>query len=394
MVLGVTGSIAAFKAVSIASQLTQVGAVVDVIMTAAAMELVRPLSFQAMTHRPVHSEMFSLLAETEIGHVTLGQRADLVLIAPATANTLARLAHGISDDLLGTTVLATRAPIAVAPAMDANMYESPAVQANVGILRERGYTIIGPAQGRMASGLVGLGRMVEPDEIVERLRILRARNGDLAGLRVVVTAGGTREAIDPVRYVSNHSSGKMGYALAVAARDRGAQVTLITTPTALPIPVGVEARRVVSAADVLGAVEAAIEEADVLVMAAAVADFRPSSVADQKIKKTGAALSIELEPTIDVLAKTMQRGNPDLVRVGFAAESQDLIANAGDKLARKQLHMIVANNIAEEGSGFGTDTNRVTILHRDGGRRDLPLMSKREVAEEILTEAKRFLPRR
>src|SRR5919206_2214736 len=285
IVLGVCGSIAAYKAVAVASALTQAGALVDVVMTPEATELIRPLSFQAITHRPVGVEMFSMRAETEIGHVSLGHHADVMCIAPATANTLAKLALGLADDLVTTTALATRAPLVIAPAMDADMYDHPAVQANVRLLRDRGATIVEPGHGRMASGLVGQGRLAEPPVIVDTLRIVLARTGDLAGWRVVVTAGGTREAIDPVRYISNHSSGKMGYAIAEAARDRGASVILVTAPTALAAPVGVDARRVVSAADMHDAVMHAVVDADLLVMAAAVADYRPERAAEQKIKK-------------------------------------------------------------------------------------------------------------
>jgi len=390
IVLGVSGSIAAYKAVAVASALTQAGATVDVIMTPEATELVRPLSFQAITHRPVHTDMFSLLAETEIGHVTLGHHADAVLIAPATANTLAKLALGLADDMLATTVLASTAPLVIAPAMDADMYDNPAVQQNVRILRERGATIIEPGHGRMASGLVGQGRLAEPSEIVDTLRVVLGRTGDLVGWRIVVTAGGTREAIDPVRFISNHSSGKMGYAIAEAARDRGASVVLITAPSALTPPHGVETRHITSAAELHDAVVAAIADADLLVMAAAVADYRPARVADQKIKKQDAALVLELEPTVDILAATADLASARLVRVGFAAESEDLVAHARSKLDRKRLDMIVGNDITAEGSGFGSDNNAVVMLDRFGGRRDLPAIPKREVAHELLHEVLRI----
>jgi phosphopantothenoylcysteine decarboxylase/phosphopantothenate--cysteine ligase len=387
VVLGVTGSIAAFKAVAVASTLTQVGALVDVVMTPAATELIRPLSFQAITQRPVSAEMFGMLNQTEISHVSLGHRADVVCIAPATAHTLAKLAHGLADDLVTTTCLATRAPLVIAPAMDADMYDHPAVAANVTTLRERGATFVEPGYGRMASGLVGQGRLAEPPEIVDTLRIVLARGGDLTGWRVVVTAGGTQEAIDPVRYISNRSSGKMGYAVAEAARDRGASVVLITTPTALTPPFGVEVRPVVSAAELHDAVLAALPESDLLVMAAAVADYRPASVAAQKIKKRDDDLMLQLAKTTDILAATASLANERLVRIGFAAESQDLVSNAADKLERKRLDLIVANDISRTDSGFGTDTNAVVILGRSGGRRELPLLPKREVADRILDEA-------
>ena len=387
IVLGVTGSIAAFKAVSVASALTQAGALVDVVMTPEATELIRPLTFQALTQRPVSVDMFGMLGQTEISHVSLGHHADVVCIAPATAHTLAKLALGLADDLVTTTCLATRAPLVIAPAMDADMYDHPAVAANVKILRERGATIVEPGYGRMASGLVGQGRLAEPPEIVDTLRVVLAKSGDLAGWRVVVTAGGTQEAIDPVRYISNHSSGKMGYAVAEAARDRGASVVLISTPTALTPPFGVELRRVVSAADLHDAVMGALSDADLLVMAAAVADYRPSTVAEQKIKKRDDDLTLELAKTTDILAATASLSSERLVRIGFAAESQDLVANAADKLERKRLDLIVANDISRTDSGFGTDDNAVVLLDRTGDPRELPLLPKREVADLILDEA-------
>lgn len=390
IVLGVTGSIAAFKAVAVASALTQAGAQVDVVMTPAATELIQPLSFQAITQRPVSVNMFGMLGQTEISHVSLGHHADVVCIAPATAHTLARLALGLADDLVTTTCLATRAPLVIAPAMDADMYDHPAVQANVKLLRERGATIVEPGHGRMASGLVGQGRLAEPPVIVDTLRIVLARKGDLAGWRVIVTAGGTQEAIDPVRFVSNHSSGKMGYAIARAARDRGASVVLIATPTpraSLTAPLGVEVQPVKSAADMHEAVMAALPDADLLVMAAAVADYRPATVADQKIKKRDDDLSLQLAKTNDILAATAACSSERLVRIGFAAESQDLIQNAAEKLERKHLDLIVANDISRTDSGFGTDDNAVVLLDRLGGQRELPLLPKREVADRILDEA-------
>jgi len=390
IVLGVTGSIAAYKAVMVASALTQAGALVDVVMTPAATEMIRPLSFQAITQRPVSVEMFGMLDQTQISHVSLGHHADVVCIAPATAHTLAKLALGLADDLVTTTCLATRAPLVIAPAMDADMYDHPAAQANVRTLRERGATIVEPGYGRMASGLVGQGRLAEPPAIVDTLRSVLARTGDLAGWRVVVTAGGTREAIDPVRYVSNHSSGKMGYAVAEAARDRGASVLLVTAPTALTPPLGVEVRPVVSAADMHQAVMAALPDADLLVMAAAVADYRPAAVAEQKIKKRDDDLTLHLSKTTDILAATATLASERLVRIGFAAESQDLVANAADKLERKRLDLIVANDISRTDSGFGTDDNAVVLLDRTGGHRELPLLPKREVADRILDEALRI----
>jgi phosphopantothenoylcysteine decarboxylase/phosphopantothenate--cysteine ligase len=390
IVLGVTGSIAAYKAVSLASALHQAGAVVDVAMTREATELVRPLSFQAITHRPVALDMFALLAETEIGHVTLGQQADGVLVAPATAHTLAKIAHGLADDLVSSTILATRAPVVIAPAMDAGMYENSAVQGNVDKLRSRGYVVVEPSVGRLASGLVGQGRLADQEVILGTLRQALGQSGDLGGRRVVVTAGGTQEAIDPVRVVTNRSSGRMGYALAEAARDRGASVVLVTAPTALATPVGVELRRVESAEQMCDAVLAELDQADVLIMAAAVADYRPTRPADHKIKKKPQRLSIELEPTTDILAVAASRGRPDLVRVGFAAESQHLLENARAKLERKRLNLIVANDISLPESGFAAESNKVTILGQGDFQLDLPIMPKGDVAHAILDQVVRI----
>jgi phosphopantothenoylcysteine decarboxylase / phosphopantothenate---cysteine ligase len=390
IVLGVTASIAAYKAVALASALHQVGAQVDVAMTPEATELVRPLSFQAITHRPVAIEMFALLAETEIGHVTLGRQADAVLIAPATAQTLAKLAHGFSDDLVSTTVLCTTAPVVICPAMDAGMYDHPAVRANVETLRQRGCLIVEPGEGHLASGLMGRGRLADQETILGTLRQVLGRDGDLAGCRVIVTAGGTEEAIDPVRMITNRSSGRMGYALAEGARDRGAKVVLVTAPTGLARPVGVDSRPVESAEQMRQVVLAELAAADVLIMAAAVADYRPRLAADQKIKKQDTDLTIELEPTVDILAETARLAHPGLVRVGFAAESEHLLENARGKLERKRLDLIVANDISLPGSGFASPDNKVTILGRDDFELDLPLQSKTDVAHAILDQVIRL----
>jgi phosphopantothenoylcysteine decarboxylase/phosphopantothenate--cysteine ligase len=386
VVLGVTGSIAAYKAVALASALHQAGALVDVAMTPEATELIRPLSFQAITHRPVAVEMFALLAETEIGHVTLGKQADAVLVAPATAHTLAKLAHGLADDLVSTTLLATTAPVLLAPAMDAGMYDHPAVLRNVEILRERGCTIVEPEVGHLASGLVGRGRLADQDWILGTLRTVLGASGDLAGWRLLVTAGGTQEAIDPVRVISNRSSGKMGYALAEAARDRGARVTLVSAPTGLSAPYGVRLRPVESAEQMRLAVHDALPETDALIMAAAVADYRPRLAAGQKIKKQDAALVIELEPTVDILAESAHLVGPGVLRVGFAAESEHLLEHARSKLERKQLDLIVANDITLPGSGFAADDNKAVILGRDELLLDLPSMPKRALADALLDQ--------
>jgi phosphopantothenoylcysteine decarboxylase/phosphopantothenate--cysteine ligase len=380
IVLGVTGSIAAYKAADIASKLIQEGALVDVMMTEAATRFVTPLTMRSVTRRPVFVDMFDPASELAEEHVELARRADAVLVAPATATTIARLAHGLADDVVSLTVLATHAPVLVAPAMDSQMYENAATQANLATLRQRGMIIVGPAEGRLASGRLGLGRLVDTDILLGALRCVLAQRGDLAGRKVVVSAGGTREPLDPVRFVGNYSSGKMGYALAEAARDRGAEVVLVSAATSLPPPYGVTVVPVGRAAEMRDAVAAHCQGADALIMAAAVADYEPASAAEHKIKRKGEAMVIELRETPDILASV--RG--DLVRVGFAAESRDLEKNARDKLQRKGLDLIVANDVTAPGSGFGSDTNQVVILDASGGAERLPLLSKRRVADRVL----------
>lgn len=387
IVLGVTGGIAAYKAASVCSRLVQAGATVDVVMTAAAQKFIAPLTFQALTHRSIYTDMFDIPDGENIPHIALADAADLLLIAPATANTIGKLANGLADNLLTAIALATPAPRLLAPAMETDMWQHPATQANVDRLRAWGVTLVGPAEGRLASGAMGQGRMVEPDEIVGMARMVLARSGDLAGQRVVVTAGGTREAIDPVRFVSNHSSGKMGYAVAEVARDRGAEVTLITSASR-PDPFGVKVIRTGSAEEMLKAVLAATRQADLLVMAAAVADFRPKAIAPQKIKKQAGTegLSLELVRNPDILAEVAKQksaGYGPRITVGFAAETEDLLANAKGKLERKKLDLIVANDVSAADAGFAVDTNRVTLLAADGTVKELPLMSKIDVAEAI-----------
>jgi phosphopantothenoylcysteine decarboxylase/phosphopantothenate--cysteine ligase len=389
--LGVTGGVAAYKAVFLASRLTQAGAVVDVVMTEAATRFVAPLTFQAVTQRAVYTDLFEVMPgpgsnEVQIPHIALAKSADLLLIAPATGNTLAKLAHGLADNLLTNIALATPASLLIAPAMESDMWAHPATQANVATLVERGATLVGPAAGHLASGTQGVGRMSEPEEILEMARVMLGRGGDLAGWRVVVSAGGTREAIDPVRFISNHSSGKMGHALALAARDRGAQVTLVTASTFLPDPVGVETVHVESAVEMRDAVLSASDGAHALVMAAAVADYRPLEMAAQKIKKTGDQLALQLTRTSDILAevaKLRESGHGPKVTVGFAAETQDLLDNAREKLQRKRLDLIAANDVTASDAGFSVDTNQVTLLSADGMVDALSLMSKEEVAHEI-----------
>lgn len=386
IVLGITGGIAAYKAADLASKLTQAGARVDVVMTAAATRFIAPLTFQALTGRPVYTDLWTPTPETALPHIALGEAADLVVIAPATADFLAKMAHGLADDLLSTLCLAARAPILVAPAMDVGMWAHPATQENVARLRARGVEIIGPAYGRMASGLEGWGRMVEPAELLGHIRRALGRNGPLAGRRVVVTAGPTYEPIDPVRFIGNRSSGKQGFALAQAALDRGAEVVLIAGPVALETPVGARRIDVGTAAEMAEAVWREAEAADVLLMAAAVADYRPAQSQPFKIKR-GEGLALELIPTVDILAGVAARrasaGKPHVI-VGFAAETRDLLENAQAKLRAKGLDLIVANDVTEPGAGFAVDTNRVTLIDARGRIEPLPLMSKAAVAEAIL----------
>ena len=387
IVLGISGGIAAYKAADLASKLTQAGSNVKVVMTWEATELVKPLTFQALTGNPVVTGMFEPALPSAITHVSLADEADIVVIVPATANIIAKMAAGIADDILTCTVLATKAPIVVAPAMHNNMYVNPITQENIDKLKARGFIVIPAVHGRLASGSVGYGRLPEISEIMGIIQQTLGRNGDLAGKRIVVTAGGTQEAIDPVRYIGNRSSGKMGYALAEAARDRGASVTLITTPTALNTIAGVETIKVQSAAQMNDAVVKATAKADALIMAAAVADYMPKTTAAQKIKKTSDSLTLELVKTPDIISEVKGK----FLKIGFAAETQDLIANAKKKLTNKALDMIVANDVSVKGTGFGADTNKIVIITKDGKQEDLPLMSKREVADKILDNVGKML---
>jgi phosphopantothenoylcysteine decarboxylase / phosphopantothenate---cysteine ligase len=385
--LGVTGSIAAYKAADLASKLTQTGAQVDVILTGAAEKFVTPLTFQSVTGRRAYTDKDLWGNEAHVLHVGLGHAADLLIIAPCTANTIAKLAHGQADNLLAVTALAMRAPLLIAPAMDGGMYDHPATQENVQTLKARGATFMGPAEGHLASGLSGVGRMLETAEILGHIRNLLGRSGPLAGKRIVITAGGTQEPLDPVRVLTNRSSGKQGYALAQAALELGAQVTLITTPTSLTSPVGAKVIRVETARQMLESVLTESATSDALIMAAAVADFRPKDRAKDKIKKEGGIPRIELETTEDILKTVAEKrsGNecPRVV-VGFAAESRDLLENAAHKLESKGLDFIAANDISLNDAGFAVETNRVTLLFADGRKEPLPLMSKTEVAEVIL----------
>lgn len=393
IILGVTGSIAAYKAADLASKLSQAGAKVTAILTEAATQFITPLTLQAVTGQRAYTDADLWGQQAHVLHVGLGHQADLLVIAPATANALAKLAHGMADDLLSVTALAATCPIVLAPAMDGGMFTHPATQANLQRLIERGALVIGPEEGHLASGLVAKGRMTEPATLLGRVRHLLAQNGPLQGKKVVVSAGGTREAVDPVRYLTNHSSGKQGFAIAQAALDAGAVVTLITT-TALPTPPGAHRLDVESAQEMLSAVLQESREADALVMAAAVADFRPANIAAQKIKKESGPLTLELTENPDILtavAQVRQHNRWPRVVVGFAAETQDLLQNAQSKLKRKALDLIVANDVSASDAGFAVDTNRVTLLAADGTQETLPLQSKTAVAERVITEIIRRL---
>lgn len=389
ILLGVTGSIAAYKAAEIASRLTQSGALVDVVLTESAEKFISPLTFQSVTGRKAYVDADLWGGEGHVTHVGLGRSADLLVIAPVTANTLSRLAYGFGDNLLSLTALACHCPILLAPAMDVGMFEHPATQASVKILQERGVHFIGPAEGHLASGLTGRGRMVEPVEVIGAVRWVLGRKGPLAGKKVLVTAGGTQEPIDPVRLITNRSSGKQGYAIAQAAQGTGADVTLITT-THLPAPGFARIIHVQTVAEMHEAVMEEIEGAELLIMAAAPADFRPARKSADKIKKEKGLPVIEMQPTIDILqAVAEQRGKSGWPKrvIGFAAESRDLLDNAAAKLKRKRLDMIVANDISQPDSGFEVDTNRVTLLFPDGSAIPLPKMSKDEVAEAVIENA-------
>jgi len=383
IVLGVTGSIAVYKAVDLASKLTQAGAVLNTIMTLEASKFVAPITFQGVSGRRPYWDMWDANNDLAEAHIALARQAELLVIAPATATVIARLALGLAEEMVSLTALATRAPLIVCPALDSQMFEHPATQEHLDTLRSRGIQIVGPEEGRLASGQVGRGRLSEVDTIIGWIRHVLGKDGDLAGKKVVVTAGGTHEAIDPVRFVGNSSSGKMGFALAEAARDRGANVVLVSGPSALPDPVAVEIVRVRRAAEMRDAVIAGCADADILIMAAAVADYQPAETVRDKIKRRQSeTLSIPLVPTPDILAEVGVRAG--LIKVGFAAESQDLLENARQKIEAKHLDLIVANDITASDAGFATDNNRVVILDRGGRKEELPLMPKYDVAWHIL----------
>jgi|LGVF01.2.fsa_nt_gb phosphopantothenoylcysteine decarboxylase/phosphopantothenate--cysteine ligase len=383
IVLGVCGGIAAYKAAELVRLYVKAGANVSVIMTAAAQEFITPLTFQTLSGRPVHSELFSLLQEQDIGHISLADRADLLVIAPTTANLIGKLAAGIADDLLTTTVMACKAPVLLVPAMNSNMWENPICRRSVSQLKQVGYQIMDPATGMLACGWEGQGKMPEPQAILEQTQRLLMPQ-DLVGETVLVTAGPTREELDPMRFLSNHSSGKMGYAIARAAADRGARVHLVAGPTALATPRGVELLSVVSARDMYTAVMDLATDCSIVVKAAAVADYRPSCRQEQKIKKSGeSTLTMELQRNPDILAE-LGRLPGERLLVGFAAETEQLMDNARRKLQDKNLDLIVANDLTAEGAGFAGDTNVVQLIYRNGRVEDLPQMSKDLLAHSLL----------
>lgn len=382
VLVGVSGGIACYKAAELVRALVTAGATVRVMMSAGAQQFITPLTLQTLSGHPVATDTFSLTQESEIGHIRLADSADAVIIAPATANIIGKLAAGIADDLLTTVLLATRAPVLLAPAMNVHMYENPIVQENLGRLQAHGMRIIAPAEGFLACGYEGKGRL--PDIEVLLAEVTRAVSPqDLRGERLLITAGPNREPIDPVRFISNRSTGKMGFAVAAAAWARGAEVCLIAGPTALPTPHGVHRRDVTTAAAMRDAVAAEFETATILVMAAAVADYRPAHPAPEKLKKASGPLRLELERTVDILGEWAPRKGQRTI-VGFAAETQDVIANAERKLLQKDLDLIVANDVAGSETGFAVDTNAVTIIDRSGHRESVPLMSKAAVADRVL----------
>lgn len=382
IVLGVTGGIAAYKAVELLRLLTKAGADVRVIMTRSAMEFVAPLTFQTLSMNPVYTELFSLISERDIGHIALADRADLIVIAPATANCVGKLASGIADDLLSTTVMATRAPVLIAPAMNVNMYRNSIYLENAEKLKKHGYFFVEPIKGMLACGWEGEGKLQDPNIILEEIISVLSPK-DLAGEKVLVTAGPTREELDPVRFISNYSSGKMGYALALAARRRGAEVTLISGPTCLEDPHGLTTIRVQSALEMRAAVLEAFPETTIVIKAAAVADYRPEKRLESKIKKSGGGSTLKLVKNPDILEEIGSLKEERTI-IGFAAETADLLLNAGKKLAGKNADMIVANDVSEPGAGFNVDTNLVKLLFRDGRIEELPLLGKGELADIIL----------
>ena len=384
VLLGITGGIAAYKMANVASALRKTGAEVHCILTQNATQFITPLTFETLTNNRCIVDTFDRNFQYDVAHVSLAKKADVILIAPATANVIAKLAHGLADDMLTTTVLASRCPKLIAPAMNTAMLENPATQENLATLRRYGFTVIEPATGMLACKDVGSGKLPEPEVLCEEIYRVIAREKDLQGLHITVTAGPTQESLDPVRFLTNHSSGKMGYAIAREAMLRGADVTLISGPVALKAPQGVKLVHITTAQEMLEGVQAALPQTDVLVMAAAVADYRPAVVADQKMKKGEGDMSIPLERTGDVLGWVAQNRHPGLFVCGFSMETEHMLENSQKKRTKKKLDMIVANNLKTQGAGFGVETNVVTLITQDWVE-ELPLLGKDEVAGKLLT---------
>ena len=387
VLLGVTGGIACYKSANLASALVKQGANVQVLMTKNATEFIGPHTFESLTGNRVSVDTFDRNYQFQVEHIALADQADLVLVAPATANVLAKLAHGLADDMLTTTILACNCPKIAAPAMNTKMYENPVTQDNLDILRKYGWEIVEPASGRLACGAVGKGKMPEPEDLLETVLHALSHEKDMTGLKVLVTAGPTREALDPVRYLTNHSTGKMGYAIAKAAAARGASVTLVSGPVNLKKPPYMEVVDILSAQDMFDAVTSRAPDQDIIIKAAAVADYRPATVAEDKIKKSGndADLSLPLARTSDILAWLGEHRAPGQFLCGFSMETRDMVANSKKKLEKKHIDLIAANNLKQAGAGFGVDTNVLTLIATDGAK-ELPLMSKEEAAHALLDE--------
>ena len=387
VLLGVTGGIACYKSANLASALVKQGANVQVLMTKNATEFIGPHTFESLTGNRVSVDTFDRNYQFQVEHIALADQADLVLVAPATANVLAKLAHGLADDMLTTTILACNCPKIAAPAMNTKMYENPVTQDNLDILRKYGWEIVEPASGRLACGAVGKGKMPEPEDLLETVLHALSHEKDMTGLKVLVTAGPTREALDPVRYLTNHSTGKMGYAIAKAAAARGAQVILVSGPVNLKKPPYMEVVDIVSAQDMFDTVTSRAPDQDIIIKAAAVADYRPATVAEDKIKKSGTAadLSLPLARTSDILAWLGEHRAPGQFLCGFSMETRDMVENSRKKLEKKHIDLIAANNLKQAGAGFGVDTNLLTLIAADGAK-ELPLMSKEEAAHALLDE--------
>ena len=382
--MGVTGSIAAYKIASLASMLVKAHCDVHVIMTRNATNFINPITFETLTNHKCIVDTFDRNFEFQVEHVSLAQQADVMMIAPASANVIGKVAHGIADDMLTTTIMACPGKVIFSPAMNVHMFENPILQDNLEILRKYGYEIVEPAVGYLACGDTGAGKMPEPETLYQYILRELACEKDMKGLHVMVTAGPTREAIDPVRYITNHSSGKMGYAIARRAMLRGADVTLVSGPTALePVPF-VKMVPVVTAQEMFEAVRDHLDEQDILIKSAAVADYRPASVSEEKVKKTEGDMSISLERTQDILGYVAEHRREDQVICGFSMETQNMLENSRKKLTKKKLDMIAANNVKDEGAGFATDTNLITIITKQE-ERALPLMTKEEAAHELLS---------